>query len=189
MHKTSKAFTIVELLIVVVVIAILASISLVTFSRIQARARDNIRYHTVKEITKLLEIYKTQHGSYPSSNFSSTNVNGCTNADGWSYSWASSNGTWLSPLVDSGTASQIPTPPINDCSSYVRYIYYRSSEANCTEDYPNNGYIIQVIRAENTLIPDETVTNGDAGTWKLCPEDPRAWGVDGTTWVFYKYDA
>ena len=49
-----------ELLVVIVVVGILASVSIVAYSGVQARARDAQRLHDLKSIEKALELYKTQ---------------------------------------------------------------------------------------------------------------------------------
>ncbi|HET7630405.1 MAG TPA: type II secretion system protein [Candidatus Saccharimonadales bacterium] len=61
-----KGFTIVELLIVIVVIAILAALVLNTFAGVQEKARDSDRQNDVATITKHLETYYTNHNNYPS---------------------------------------------------------------------------------------------------------------------------
>ena len=64
--QKQKGFTIVELLIVVVVIAILATITIVSFNGIQTRARDSARDVAVKNIQTALEMYKEDNnGVYP----------------------------------------------------------------------------------------------------------------------------
>lgn len=65
MQKTKSGFTIVELLIVIVVIAILAAISIVAYNGMQARSRDAKRSSDVANITKALESYKAIYGVYP----------------------------------------------------------------------------------------------------------------------------
>jgi prepilin-type N-terminal cleavage/methylation domain-containing protein len=74
MHKRSESrlskrhstgFTIVELLIVIVVIAILAGITIVAYVGIQGRARDSTRITKVQSIAQALELYKIDNGSYP----------------------------------------------------------------------------------------------------------------------------
>lgn len=188
MQKDARGFTIIELLIVIVVIAILATISIVAYTGIQARARDNMTYSSVKDITKMLELYKIDHGHYPMSSYASDDANGCINDDGWSYSWSANTGTWLAPLVSSGIATTVPTPPNNTCDHYIAYSYHYQEYSNCSS-YPHNGYFLQVRGAENTFIPKDTVTGGEAGPWKLCPEAYIEWWVDEETWVFYKDDA
>lgn len=61
--KTSKGFTIVELLIVIVVIAILAAISIVAYSGIQQRGRDSGRAADVSNLVKALTAYTTDDTS------------------------------------------------------------------------------------------------------------------------------
>lgn len=63
--KNRAGFTLVELLIVIVVIAILASISVVAYNGIQARARDAQRKHDIQTIARALELYYIDHGQYP----------------------------------------------------------------------------------------------------------------------------
>lgn len=63
--KNKHGFTIVELLIVVVVIAILAAISIVAYNGIQERARDSERVSDMAAIQKILEAYYIDHNRYP----------------------------------------------------------------------------------------------------------------------------
>ena len=63
--RKSEGFTIVELLIVIVVIAILAAISVVAYNGLQQRARDSDRRQSVSTLKKALELYKIDNGGYP----------------------------------------------------------------------------------------------------------------------------
>jgi len=58
-----RGFTIIELLIVVVVIAILASIVIVAFSGIQQKARNTARIDTTKAILTSMQMYEAQNGA------------------------------------------------------------------------------------------------------------------------------
>jgi prepilin-type N-terminal cleavage/methylation domain-containing protein len=60
-----RAFTIVELLIVITVIAILAAITVVGYNGIQDRARNAQRISDLKNTESLLEAYFARNGSYP----------------------------------------------------------------------------------------------------------------------------
>lgn len=60
-----KGFTIVELLIVIVVIAILAAITIVAYNGIQASARDSGRISKVTAIAKAIELYYVNNNRYP----------------------------------------------------------------------------------------------------------------------------
>lgn len=61
-----RGFTIVELLIVIVVIAILASISIVSYNGIQNRAKATAAATTAKNVSTKAEMTNTLLGAYPS---------------------------------------------------------------------------------------------------------------------------
>lgn len=63
--QKSSGFTIVELLIVIVVIAILAAITIVAFSGVQDRAKQSSRVATVDGWQKILLSYKVLNNEYP----------------------------------------------------------------------------------------------------------------------------
>lgn len=66
LKKRQSGFTIVELLIVIVVIGILATLVIVTFTGIQQKARDSQRQTDIQALDSHLESYYAQNGSYPS---------------------------------------------------------------------------------------------------------------------------
>lgn len=61
-----SAFTIVELLIVIVVIAILATVSIVAYNGIQTRAENSKTTNVVGAYVKALSLYAVDNGLYPS---------------------------------------------------------------------------------------------------------------------------
>lgn len=63
--RHTTGFTIVELLIVIVVIAILASIVIVSYSGIQNQARESSLKSDLQTAAIKVELYKVQQGSYP----------------------------------------------------------------------------------------------------------------------------
>ncbi|AHB42022.1 hypothetical protein RAAC3_TM7C00001G0156 [Candidatus Saccharibacteria bacterium RAAC3_TM7_1] len=65
--KKHTGFTIVELLIVIVVIAVLAAITVVAYNGIQQRARDASMQSDLSNVSKKLELYNAENGTYPTS--------------------------------------------------------------------------------------------------------------------------
>lgn len=63
--STQKGFTIVELLIVIVVIAILAAISIVAYNGIQNRSKTVSGASTASNLAKKIEAYNTIETGYP----------------------------------------------------------------------------------------------------------------------------
>lgn len=63
--KKLKGFTIVELLIVIVVIGILATLVIVTFSGIQQRGRDSQRKTDINALAGHISAYYADKGYYP----------------------------------------------------------------------------------------------------------------------------
>jgi general secretion pathway protein G len=95
MKKTMSGFTIVELLVVIVVIAILAAITIVAYNGIQTRAENTKTISAASQWAKALQMYKIDNGSYPTMNSclgSSTTYTSSGGGRCWS---GPTNGTWL----------------------------------------------------------------------------------------------
>lgn len=64
-YLKQTGFTIVELLIVIIVIAILATISIVAYNGIQERAKNSQTVSAVSQWAQALRMYKVDNGAYP----------------------------------------------------------------------------------------------------------------------------
>ncbi len=84
--RSQRAFTIVELLIVIVVIAILAAITIVAFNGIQQRARDQRMVSAASQVYKAISLYVTDTGSYPTGSISCVGTGYPVDAAGLCYS-------------------------------------------------------------------------------------------------------
>lgn len=61
----TRGFTLIELMVVIAIIGLLASIILVSLSTAQQKGRDARRIADLKEIETALELYYSDHNSYP----------------------------------------------------------------------------------------------------------------------------
>lgn len=67
----NKAFTVIELIIVIGIVAVLSVIVFSSISSSRAKARDSRRIQELKEFQLLLDVYKMDKFSYPQGNFHS----------------------------------------------------------------------------------------------------------------------
>ena len=63
--KSKKGFTLVELMIVITVIAILMTIAVASFTRVQKQSRDTKRKGDMRTIATALQAYFTENTAYP----------------------------------------------------------------------------------------------------------------------------
>ncbi|HSX04969.1 MAG TPA: type II secretion system protein [Candidatus Saccharimonadales bacterium] len=120
--KGKRGFTIVELLIVIVVIAILATLVIVTFTGIQQKARDSQRQTDINALDSHIEAFFASNGYYPTLNDLQTG------------SWVSANLKGLDPqaLLDPKAA---PTDTIAGTATSSAYGY---STTGCTTTSPSS---------------------------------------------------
>jgi len=116
LKRKQGGFTIIELLIVIIVIGILATLVITTFSGIQRNARNRTREADINALHSQIEYYYGQQGVYPTL----ANLNDAT--------WRSTNlkGLDAEALKDpQGSASTLVAAPAAD--SYA----YAVTPANC----------------------------------------------------------
>ncbi len=63
-----KAFTLIEVLVVIAIIGILATVVLFNLGEARKQARDAKRIATLEQIAKVLQLYKSEYGSLPNCN-------------------------------------------------------------------------------------------------------------------------
>ena len=81
--RTSRGFTIVELLVVIVVIAVLAAITVVAYNGIRDRTNDTVMRDAAVKVEKATRLWYIENGQQPRGGWSSTSaVSGTNCADG-----------------------------------------------------------------------------------------------------------
>lgn len=122
--KQQKGFTIVELLIVIVVIGILATLVIVTFTGIQQKARNTKRQTDINAINSHVEAFYAQNGYYPTL----AHMNDAT--------WRASNIKGLDPAAlkdPKGSAQTLVAAPAANSYAYA-VTDDGGSAANCAAD-------------------------------------------------------
>lgn len=156
MKKMSKGFTLIELLVVISIIAILVSLSLVSFSGAQKQARDTQRRSDLNQFRIALENYAASNGTlYPSG--------GCVD---------------VALLCSNSAFSTFISFCLTDPSGTPRHYRYCSSVSGSTIGGPTASKYLLYTSAgtSSTFDPLET-----GGIWVVC-FDGRARKVTPATW-------
>lgn len=155
-RSTRFGFTIVELMFVVVIIGIIASITLATYRNVQARARDDRRLADMSMYVKTLDAYKSFNQTYPVVAYS-----GLGAQNGWESSAREAAGQFLDSLDSIAGQSSMPVDPTNNANgnditvdrtnSKFTYVYnYYTAGTNGCDATKGNYYVIGVLRTETT---------------------------------------
>jgi len=120
--KKQKGFTLVELLIVIIIIGILATLVIVTFSGVQAKARDSQRQTDIDALNSHIQAYYAEHGWYP------------TLAQIQSSTWVSANMKGLDPdaLLAPNSTTQIDAAAATTSKYQYNPTESTNSAAACT---------------------------------------------------------
>lgn len=129
MRKATSGFTIVELLIVIVVIAILASISVVAYNGIQQRANNTRSTAAAKQLIGLIKAYTATYGTFPDTSAAvcGTIDNACTNNSNTVNT--ANNSTLINELRKVGNPPD-SSPIAADGAYGIQYIYNASTTFN-----------------------------------------------------------
>lgn len=83
MHKSTSAFTIVEIAVVIVIISVLVTLTVAAYNTVQSQSRDTERKNDISLIKRALQKYYNENGEYPHpSNCADPGLNEC-----WKDQW------------------------------------------------------------------------------------------------------
>lgn len=196
MHKQFKGFTIVELLIVIVVIGILATITVIAYAGIRTKAVEASLISDAESAAKLLTNDNTINGVYPSSGSAANSGKGLPTSGGNTYAYtpnnstnppsysltysnsAYGNGSFIvtstnpTPTRVTGSPPSITTPLTaivanTDGCGADYYKFYLNSTASGS---PTPSVQWQIMSPKNTM----------SGTWS---------NISGATTSFYAYES
>jgi len=162
MRLNTSGFTIVELLIVIVVIGILASVSVVAYNGINTRAKLTAMKTDFKSIQTALELYKADHGHYPISPEAGTPGYNCHNHwCGWDQATGDDFIVGLSPQY----IDEIPQLPTANANSDT--FVYQSRQ---------DGKHYQLLRYKEDGLDSFEIDGNDMHLAGIPWYDGRAWG-------------
>ena len=174
--KNRKGFTIIELLVVLAVVGILATIGVVNASQGRQRARDNERKIALEQIRVALELYKDQHGGQYPCTGTCTSPNWYVSAVGGSYS--TNSGNWI-PNFTPTYIGALPRDPLGgnapsgtgSCSGFPRrYAYYSNGS-----DYS----LLSLCGVERGPVLSNDPYYNFSNTWSFKVCTPRACTIFG----------
>ncbi|MBP9691549.1 type II secretion system protein [Candidatus Woesebacteria bacterium] len=125
--KRATGFTLVELIVVIAIIGILATIGMSSYINVQKSSRDVKRAADIKEFRTAIISYVSENGTFPSNS-------GCLN--GWcclghgdaGTCWTTASGYHGSTALDNSLSpyvDKIPDDPLNNTSRYGDAYMYR----------------------------------------------------------------
>lgn len=120
--KAKRAFTLVELVIVISILAILSGVLVPRVTNHMRSARDARRLADIKTIRNAIEQYYMDKGEYPKANTNSA-------FGGWD---VSHDGNFIQSLVDAGYLDKTMVDPRNDSTYHYRYYVYDQGAYGCS---------------------------------------------------------
>jgi type IV pilus assembly protein PilE len=159
MKRTTGGFTIIEILVVVAVIGILATISLVGFNRYQTSARDSQRSSRATILAEALEKYYDKNGEYPSC----PSLTGSAETVSTSVLPGLDSKTLVTPRATSGTTNSIKCEDLSNMTQPDLFAYVGDGSDTCTNGSSclqftlkykeeSSGLIIPITSRRNTAI-------------------------------------
>lgn len=112
-QKFKKGFTLIEILVVVSIISILASVTIATMRNVREKANDSRRKHDLQQIKLALELYNEKHGNYMESG------SGCgQDGQGWfNYEGGAYTKSMSQCLIDDGFTPRAIIDPTGGVAS------------------------------------------------------------------------
>lgn len=163
MRRNNKAFTLVELLVVISILGVLATIGLVVFGSAQIRGRDTERKSDLKQIASALEIYYNDYESYPAG--LDGQILGCPITTNTACTWGTSQ------MTDGNTVYLKVVP--DDPTTNFNY-YYRTVAVN---GVANSGFQL-FAQLENLQDPSACIGE-DCGVHTDLPSGVSCGGTNG----------
>lgn len=168
--KTSRGFTLVEMLVSIGIIAILSSVVYASLASARKGARDDERKANLKELQLAIEMYKAQYGQYPAA---------CQGDNAWS---GSESGSYSCPGQDYiiGLVPQFidALPYDQNQTGNWGYLYRTSSSGGIRNNYKLLSYAVVESKTVKSFEDEFARCPQDYGTsWCGATPNPTVYAV------------
>lgn len=186
-----KGFTIVELLIVVVVIAILASITIVAYSGIRASAEKASTLVAVRSYIQALTAYRAGEGSYPTtstyclgSGYTDRTSDGVADCR-WGSGNVNTNAAFNTTLAKyTKVTASIAQIPVTSGSAGVVGMYFMNDSLGRLDGNPQLNWLVYAVPDKKCGMNVPLLTNTyPQFTRKADDTASENWGAGGLCWV------
>jgi len=133
-HTKSFGFTMIELLVATVIIAVLTAVGVTSYASATRKSRDTKRISDIEQMRSALEMYRSDNGFYPNTGAGWLDIGGVTGGD------------FYTALVSGGYMQAIPDDPKNTSASPTYTYFYQPANLVNGQYY---GYYLSA-KLENT---------------------------------------
>ena len=184
--KKFAGFTIVELLVVIVVISILASITTVAYSGIQTTAKDATIASDLRNFATKAQIFKVDNNSYPAANIPSLSVLGYSVTQGsypshldWNFDYCPSEDLSeyvITAYLNNGEIMYVSSNNLAPVSYDVRDIFTPGAVGNVSPCYSGTPHSaadragvgqIGVMDGEGKIVDNAGISGKSSTGWRL----------------------
>ena len=171
MNKQKQAFTLVELIVVITILAILWTIAFISLQWYSRDSRDSVRISDMSSIKTTLELFHLWAGKYP------ITTDGTPVLYSWTEAWTQGN-FWEATVTNVDKFDKIPTDPLMD----RQYVY---SVTHSKQEYE----IAWIVEWDTIWLNSELIN--EAIAWDKISKIKITWNYNGkflklsTWWVDY----
>lgn len=181
LHSDRPGFTLVELALVIVVIAILTTVSVVAYNGVSQRVENTRRIENARQVQMLFNAYYLKYGKNPATVDGSYNSGGvcltvdniCTNYAGQTVT--GSNATLITELRKVGTPPQTFQGEVSNQYVTVRGIYLDYNNWRYYNGTPAPYVMIFWLKGEKQKCTLTNLVMGDPNSTTIQPSEANNW--------------
>lgn len=168
MKLKKQAFTLVELIVVITIIAILWTIAFISLQWFSSNSRDSVRLSDVSIIKSSLELYNIDSWKYPST----TEWKIITYS--WSEAWTQGV-FWKATFINVSKLDKVPIDPLTG-KKYIYSVTNNKQEFQLATIFETDNYVLNIINETNAWIKSATLWITWNYNWQILKV--KKWSTD-----------